>query len=539
MRGVRGGLGMGIWSLVASVSLLAGNASANEPLRPDPLDRPARLIINWDEQSLWRSQLTMLQRANKPLTAEVVRSVLVEAADAHARAGIDRMVYCCWARFESPSPGFRTAPYESRIREISPGFGPLHDSGQEQIQILMDRCHRHGMQFLLCLRMNDRHGIARKAKFYLEHPELRLDGYPGGLDYKHEKVRSKVLAFIAEALERYNVDGIELDYLRWCHVFEPQDATKNAHLLTDMTRKARRLIDAAAKKRGRKKLLLTVRVPQTLAECRKLGFDIKTWIGEGLVDAVCPSDFFFADFNIAVEKYVALCRGTNCKVYPTIHPMIQVNHPDNIEPQHYRALARGFYRSGAAGVSTYNYQYNWRRWTGGTRGLVDGWPRTLGWLTELKNPPGLEPKSRQYLFYPLWQIFSESGAVKYQRILMARSEAGKVETIMVRIHETNPQPQRDLVMRCKVLGLDAGENISLSINGHTIPAESIRRQHDKDGQSPQEGRPCGPFTMYEFPLKHEWLKEGDNVLGGQITRQAGGKKDVVAKDFELDVRPRT
>jgi len=348
------------WLLPASCLLRAAE--------PDPVERPVRVMINWDEQSMWRSQLMMRQRMKQPLDAETVRKVLEDGVDQHARAGVDRFVYCGWARFDSPAPGFKSAGYDARIREISPGFGALHESGQDQIAILRDRCRKHGMQFLVCLRMNDRHGIARTATFYVENPDLRLDGYPGGLDYKHARVRNKVLAFIAEVLDRYDVDGIELDYMRWCHVFRSEEAVKNTPLLTDMTRKARVLVDAAAKKRGRRKLLLSVRIPQTLDECRRLGFDVKTWVRERLVDYICPSDFFFSDFNIAVENYVALCRGTDCKVYPTIHPLIQVNHPENITRANYRALARGFYACGAAGLSTYNYQYNWRRWTGGTRG---------------------------------------------------------------------------------------------------------------------------------------------------------------------------
>ena len=39
--------------------------------------------------------------------------------------------------------------------------------------------------------------------------------------------------------------------------------------------------------------MLGARIPQTLAECRALGYDIATWVKEGLVDYIAPSDFFF------------------------------------------------------------------------------------------------------------------------------------------------------------------------------------------------------------------------------------------------------
>ena len=276
---------------LALVGIVLLASSASKAAEPDPVERSVRVMINWDEQSLWRSQLMMRQRMKQPADAASVRKVLEDGVDHHARAGIDRLVYCAWARFESPVPGFKAAGYDARIREISPGFGALHDAGLDQVKILRDRCRQHGMQFLVCLRMNDRHGIARKAKFYVENPGLRLDGYPGALDYKHVRVRNKVVSFVAEVLERYDVDGIELDYMRWCHMFDSSEAEKNAPLLTDMTRKIRSLLDAAAKKRGRKKLLLSARIPQTLTECRRLGFDVKSWIQARLGDYICPVSY--------------------------------------------------------------------------------------------------------------------------------------------------------------------------------------------------------------------------------------------------------
>lgn len=504
----------------------------------DPVGRPVRLVVNWDEQSLWRAQLTMRQRMKQSLDATAVRKVIEDAVDEHARAGVDRFVYCAWARFESPAPGFKAADYEARVREISPGFGPLHDAGLNQIKIMRDRCRKHGMQFLVCLRMNDRHGIAQKARFYVENPDLRLPGYPGGLDYKHARVRNKVVAFVAEVLKRFDVDGIELDYMRWCHMFDSAEAVENTPLLTDMTRKIRSVLDAAAKTRGRKKLLLSARIPQTFAECRRLGFDVKGWVQERLVDYICPSDFFFSDFNIAVDQYVALCRGTDCKVFPTIHPLIQVNHPENIEPEHYRALARGFFASGAAGLSVYNYQYNWRRWTGGTRGLVDGWPKTLSWLTELKNSDVLDSRSREYLFVPLWQIYSPSGVAKAQRIAFERKDGAKGDVIGLRLFETNPKPTRTLTLEFKSGGQAESDRLALEINGHAIPTANVSRTFDVDGQNAKEGRPCGPYHRYVFRLKHEWLKPGVNLLKVVLAEDSGkGDKLITGFDFVVSVKP--
>ena len=63
--------------LVASL----GVSRSGNPAAPDAARRPVRVMINWDEQSLWRAQLTMRQRNNQPLDAPSVQQVLETAVD--------------------------------------------------------------------------------------------------------------------------------------------------------------------------------------------------------------------------------------------------------------------------------------------------------------------------------------------------------------------------------------------------------------------------------------------------------------------------
>ena len=524
-------------ALTALIVLTSGRWAGSAEI--DPVSRPVRLMINWDEQGMWMSQLQQRRKHKQPLDAASVRRVIQTALDEHARAGFDRLAYCAWVRFESPVPGFKTCDFDKGIHTRAPGFQALHEAGDNQLAILLKRCRRNQMQFLVCLRMNDRHGVARTAKFYVENPGLRLEEFPGGLDFKHKKVRDGVLAFIREVLELYDIDGIELDYLRWCHMFRTDEAVQNAPLLTEMTRKARAIIDAAARKRGRSKLLLSVRVPQTLAECHRLGFDVKTWIKEGLVDYVCPSDFFFSDFNMRVDRFVSLCKGTACRVYPAIHPLVQVNFPENITPANYRALARSYYAAGAAGIATYNYQYNWRRWTGGTRGLVDGWPKTLRWMTQLRDPKTLAARDRHYLFYPLWQNRSPSGAVKYDRCVINRKSGTADGDLRLRLYENDAGVPRTLSMQFRALGLEDADRLTVAVNGNRVPTDSIRRTFDRDGLAADEGRPCGPFHLHEFPLRHDWLRPGDNSLAVSLAKRSDkGAAEIVVWEVEIRVKPR-
>ena len=104
---------------LAATVLLASPAS--RAAEPDPVERSVRVMINWDEQSMWRSQLMMRQRMKQPLDAAAVRKVLEDGVDQHARAGIDRLVYCAWARFDSPAPLLVSCLFQSRSSSLTPG----------------------------------------------------------------------------------------------------------------------------------------------------------------------------------------------------------------------------------------------------------------------------------------------------------------------------------------------------------------------------------------------------------------------------------
>ena len=196
-----------------------------------------------------------------------------------------------------------------------------------------------------------------------------------------------MLQFVAEAIERYDLDGIELDWMRWCHVFETSEAATNAPLLTRFTRQIRDMLDDAAARRGRDSLLLGARVASTLDECTHLGYDVNAWIHEAGIDYLCPSDFYHTDPNCPVDTFVALTEGTACAIYPSIHPAVSWGDAPGLNSlDNYRAAANNFYAQGAAGVSPYNYMYHW----GSIRspsypGPAEMWPKSLDFLTELRR----------------------------------------------------------------------------------------------------------------------------------------------------------
>ena len=473
------------------------------------------------------------------IDAEAIKTVIESSIDEMAAAGVDTLATVVFGRFMAMEP-CRTV---SDQFSWGGGYALLSDSGYSAIGIMIDRCHEQGMEFIGCFRMNDRHG-GPVGRFISDHPEWHLQGKGGGpaLNFAFEPVRQEILAYMADFLGSYEVDGLELDYLRWCHMFEPGEGQQNAHLLTDFTRQARQLLDAAAHRRGYSRLVLGVRVPQTLEECDYLGFDVETWIKEGLVDYVVPSDFFYTDFNAKTEDFVKLAEGTDCKIYPAIHPVIcQGNEPGIMDGASYRAAAQNFYAFGADGVETYNYQYHWGRRVFGTRPAHWGahmWPAALGYLPELRDPQRLSQADRQYLFHPLWETGAPTDAAKDDRIVLDRAQTDSQGSQRFRLAEDLTDPNVRATLQFKAVGLAEEQALEIRLNGTKVPDKSTRRVYDADGQNKWQGRELPAFCTYIVDLDWGMLAvpviNGDNELTVRLLPAEGQGDGTVTID-ELEV----
>ena len=490
--------------------------------------RAGRVVHAWDGCSVWSAILNVdyygpPNREVPAPAAEFSKRILEELVDEEAAAHVDAIAYCLFTAFWSELPS-------SKLTDIFPWRPPgMDEAGMDPLKILIDRCHHHGMKFIADIRMNDRHGD--RQGIAKEHPEWIILGSAN--DYALDEVREAMLAFTKEVLDGYEVDGIEYDYMRWCHMFKPGEGKENAHLLTEFTRKTRQLLDDKAKRRGIDRLEFGVRVPQSIAECDYLGFDVATWVKEGLVDFVVPSDFMHSDTNMRTEDFVKLAEGTSCKIYPAIHNRISMDGPN----EHYRlmnlanmrAAAQNFYGFGADGVSPYNYQFAFERRAVAHRSSAYAaymWPAALGWLRELRYPDQVSQRDRHYLFYAVWQKprnhKSPSGFFHDDNIYLDRAEPVLEGSRRFRMAEDFSDPNLRTTMQFKAVGLASKEKLEILINGMQVPIDYITRVQDKNGQNLYEGDPLPPFYLYLVDMNWETtgrdqpLVFGDNKLAVRL-----------------------
>ena len=216
------------------------------------------------------------------------------------------------------------------IRKWVSNLKLLHERGIDPFERWLRRSRQHGVRGWISVRMNDLHqvdepGHCMHDRFWQEHPEYWRVPWRAyewaadrALDYEHAEVRAHLLAYIEECVERYDMDGLELDWMRqpWC--FRPGHEEAGAALLTEFMRQVRALLDAQAVLRGHN-IQLSVRVPPHPEIARRMGFDTITWAKACGVDLVIPTPAFGnTDFDMPIELWNQLLDNTKATLAPSL-----------------------------------------------------------------------------------------------------------------------------------------------------------------------------------------------------------------------------
>src|SRR5437899_291666 len=130
------------------------------------------------------------------------------------------------------------------------------------------------------------------------------------LDWAHAEVRVHYLKLIREALEIFDLDGLELDWMRFGYFFGIGRELEGGKILTEFIGEVRREMARAAKRWGHP-VQLGVRVPSTPETARQLGLDGAAWARAGLIDLLVVTPFWATcEFNMPMTTWRRLMDGT-------------------------------------------------------------------------------------------------------------------------------------------------------------------------------------------------------------------------------------
>jgi len=503
--------------------------------------KPYRVIFNSDgEGSANGSVDAYIQKLFGPLE------------DSH----VDALFWCDGA-------GGNTANYDSevleltgaRIGKVQPELRRWIKEGNDPPKVVVREAKKRGLDTFYSFRINDIHDAFIPGEFptfKVEHPEWMMgagkivDGqghavkaslrdevyFPEGeinfvtsLNFAVPEVRELKLRTIEGIFQKYDFDGIELDLMRFPRFFPAFLEYRNAVILTDFLRTVRQRLDEQAQQRGRP-IKIAIRVDENLVACRLDGFDVGTWIDEGLLEILIIGDYAFPGGD-DIQAFKELSQGKPVQVY------VCVAHPDKIiggstfvsgdASAVLHGLAANYWKQGADGM----YTFNW---------FPHSQPYQISLLKEIGDPQLLATKDKVFpadcsefgpgakYGHPANPRFHNWMFVSLPVTLREVWNANSLTVIPVDVADDFGGPGAEKVKSLRLWvqlkNLVSGDVVDFQINGQPLAWMP----------EPEEG------GLIQFTLKPEQLKVGRNEVGARLnTRGAQAEKDIILAAVEIHV----
>lgn len=553
--------------------LTMGAAGATHLLRPtvhlpsrQSFSKKRRLLFNWDGSMIQCWGRTTLPDSKDPLTRDQFTSLVFTPIE---NSAVDTVLFS----FGSGN----VAEYQSRVLEwpgeadhfkfpkkktwragiqVDPKdqyLNPkaLADAGHNPPAVVVEECHRRGLDAFVSLRMNDCHDALR-GRGQLPNPELptfkRLNpdwlsnlGWWTALNFKKPQVRDLKLRVIEEFFDRWDFDGIELDWLRHTLNFPRGSERENGKHLNSFMRSVRQSLNERGRRRGRP-IELGVRIPERLEWCLEGGYDVPTWISENLVD------FLILGQGLTelpeLNEFRKLMTFKNLPIYPCLY---MYGNGYRVSPDAViRGSAANLWRDGADGL----YTFNWFTYGSWRKHLLD----------EIADPKTLQKKTKHYTtvhrfdstpFTPVTDPIRYNTALRAAPLPLDLIPDDKTQTLFIPIAD-DPNSAPPLPRQAELwIGMNyfrTGDLLNLILNGRPLPPPELDisshwQQVGYEVRPPAQhgilGFPAGESYDMRFealrirvPLRQ--LRVGRNRLDLKlIARGAGSNKPLRVTRVEL------
>jgi hypothetical protein len=375
------------------------------------------------------------------------------------------------------------------------------------------RARECGIAPWVSMRMNDVHNVDDErsyihSEFWRQNPQLRRVPYrfaewvDRAFDYGQPEVRAHHMQLIEELAERYDFDGLELDWMRFGFHFRPGCEAEGAEILTEFTAQVRQLLDAWGSRRGHR-IGLSARVPSRPHSAHSLGMDAVTWARRGLLDMLVVTPFWAsAETDMPIELWKQLLDGTGVKLAAGLevllrpyaaYPLYQTNSLETV-----RGAAASFLDRGADRVYLFNYM--------DSQTAIDDLPNYPALLREAGDLATLAGKRRRHVI-----TFADTWAPGEPRASALPVAMNKDQWQAFRVH-IGPKPESGSATVAFAFNVEGpavlrGNRISeVRVNG--TPCEYAGTlEYDKP-------RPNAPLFGARVPLAA--LHRGYNVIELQV-----------------------
>lgn len=360
-------IGLAVGRAAGWLSATAEEAASLSEARQRAVRRRRRVIFNNDGDDIWAkgadTRDKFLKLRHTPLLG----------------THVDSIYYCTTQSFNH----FTHANEVAEIFRAKSGnfagnnLASFLQQGTDGLRMSSEFAREHGIETIWTLRMNDIHD-AWTPEFLSDwkraDPTRVMSTREASMtyddrrrlwtlvDFEHPDVEPRLIEIIREVLQNYDIDGVELDFLRAPFYFRSGFAGKPATdeqigVLTRIVRNIRSLVLDESRKQQRV-FLLAARVPSTIVLCRRIGIDIAAWLDGNLIDTLTLGGGYIT-FDLPIQDMVTLAHRHGIPVYPCLSQSgLMYRSPRGTStrqaPEAWFGAASALWAGGADGIYTFN-----------------------------------------------------------------------------------------------------------------------------------------------------------------------------------------
>ena len=457
----------------------------------------------------------------------------------------------------------------------APGIRALRTAGTDALRLVTEHMKANGKEVLAAIRLSDTHHRSLdptvplvpqfaidNPRFVIKQPDDRKN--ETALDYSYPEVRAHRLAIMREIVENYDVDGLELNFVRWAKHFPRHQGKEKAHIMTEFMLSVTQMLKEVALAKGRKQpFTLGVRVAESIEACWRSGVDIETWVERGWVDYIVISTWNNTDPQLRVDQFAKFAKPQNVDLICVMGNMMGavnsgppfiLDRPIAMSAKHAksymgmllteseaRGAAANFYTGGADSISFWNVGIHFgslatatseqiermQRWTSAVANqkAVFSGPRTYRYLPMGKGMSDRAPPLRNYPWYD--EGYSPLGHKNSPTIHLGKASVGQKHAFPFLMADGRHGEKLDGKLTFWVYLLESPTQLTIDINGVQIPPEKV--------EAVKSGMRRGGIKGFRFEvaLSNCPSFKGDNELG--LTLNMANKADKIPYMEELEI----
>ena len=199
----------------------------------------------------------------------------------------------------------------------------IEDYGISLQAVWIDTLREIGIHPWVSIRMNDIHEASAEDSilfsefFRMNRRKNRVSHrnpagyYDYALDYLYPEVRNHYLSVIEDALLRFDMYGIELDFMREIYSIGIGREYEGIAVINAFMRDVYKRVKQAEIRLGHP-IKIAVRMPDTIEKAHRLGFDILDWVNAGLIDVlVITPRWSSSDNHMPIDIWKKILDGKN------------------------------------------------------------------------------------------------------------------------------------------------------------------------------------------------------------------------------------